>query len=490
MRKLFLALLLLTLLAASAAADVQYSGVIDQQEVRLNTSIQLECSDPCPVSRWGLTWNLPENAEIVEIRDSIGEIEDYERSGRTVSITTNTGEPRRTETVKIIMRIREDAEPVYDGLHYRQLSLPSLGGEETTGIFRVEDMVSGWIGYGFETSFSEDEFRFKGEGPTNIRVNFGEGEEEKFYEFFGDDRNNSSEAYRVAVGTTGVVQDFERFPVAVMPSGTYNQTRPSWSSGEYIAGNIALRDNLGDDYLPVLTHETIHGLNDRFLKWDQTRSTYIDEGVAEHAEYLMRKRLYREDRIKTGTAEIFGDDSEYRVEEGGDTYIYTRSSQGDRDRLWKYYQEDTEVMKEWNPGLSQEYREFGYAYSELLIKNYIVNQGSVRDLYSKIDPGQKIESPEEKWSYLSQFMEMEPCNYDSRERFDRCLDRINDYDYPVYTATDIRRESSQLEFDEIKLPNRTVNDGNDLISGSTSNSGVTFVDFLQGFLDYLLSFFR
>lgn len=484
MRKPVLSAVLLLLFLAPAAAEVQYTGDIGEDRVMLNTSIKLECSDPCPVSRWGLTWTLPENAEIIEIRDSLGEIDDYERSGRSVSITTNTGEPRRTETVRIRMRIEKDAEEVYGDLHYRKLSLPSLSGEETTGVFHTDDMISGWVGYDFQSSFQDDEFRFQGEGPTNIRVNFGEGMEKEFYEFFGEDRDNSSEAYRVAVGTTGMVQQFRRFPVSVMPPARYNQTRPSWSSGEYMGGNIALRNNLGEDYLPVLTHETVHGLNDRFLRWDQTRSSYIDEGVAEHAEYLIRKKLYRNDRSDTGTRQIFGEDEEYRVREGRDTYVYTLRSQGDRDELWNYYRNDRDFMKSWNPGSSAEFREFGYAYSELMIKNYIVNQGTVRQLYSQINPDRQFDSPEQKWSYLSQYMDMTPCKYDSRQQFDRCLDDINSHDYTVYSASSIEHSQGSLEFDELKLPNRTVVEER---NRTGVNSATSFVEFLSGFFDYILS---
>lgn len=488
MRKLFLASVLLAVFTAPAAADVQYQGLISQEEVMMNTSVELECSDRCPVSRWSLTWNVPENAEIIEIRDSYGEIEDYDRTGRSFSITTNTGEPRRTETIEIRMRIDEDAEKVYKDLHYRRISLPSLGGEETTGIFEVEDMVSGWVGYGFESSFEEEELRIQGEGATKIRVNFGQGEEKDFYEFFGEERDNSSEAYRLAVGTTGQVQDFRRFPVSVMPTAVYNRTRPSWSAGEYMAGNIALRDNLGEDYLPTLAHETVHGLNDRFLKWDQTRSSYIEEGVSEHVEYLMQKKLYRNERVKTGTRQVFGESEEYRVHEEDGVYRYTKRSSGDPERLWNYYQQDLEVMKDWNPSRYPDYRDFGYAYSELLIKNHLVNTDeTVRDLYADISPDRAIDSPEEKWNYLSQFMEMKPCNYDSRERFDKCLEEINEDDYTIYDASSIQRGSSSLEFDEIQVPNRTEVEERKTQTEDLGEGEVSFRDFVTGFLEYILS---
>lgn len=489
MRKLLLAAFLVTMFLAPAAADVQYRGVIGEDEVRMNTSIQLECDDPCPVSRWNLAWSLPENAEITGIQDSLGEIDDYERTGSSVSITTNSGEPRRQETIKISMVVRDDAENVYEDLHYRRLSLPSLSGEETTGVFQVEDMISGWVGHRFESSFDGQELRIQGTGATNIRVNFGQGQETEFYEFFGDDRDNSSEAYRIAVGTTGIVQQFPRFPVAVMPPGVYNETRPSWSAGEYTAGNIALRDNLEENYLPTLAHETVHGLNDRFLKWDQTRSSYLDEGVSEHAEYLMQKKLYRNQRVKTGTRQVFGEDEEYRVREDDGVYIYTRRSQGDKERLWEYYQQGGEIMKDWNPSRYPDYRDFGYAYSELLIKHHIVkNDETVRDLYSDIAPGRAIDSPEEKWDYLSQHMEMEPCNYDSRDRFDSCLEEVNSHDYAIYSASSIQRESSVLEFGEIEVPNRTRVEQKNTETQDSSEYG--FQDFIRGFVQYLLSFVK
>lgn len=488
MRKLFLASVLLAVFTAPAAADVQYQGVINQEEVRMNTSVELECEDRCPISRWSLTWYIPENAEIIEIRDSYGEIDDYDRTGRSVSITTNTGEPRRSETVEIRMKIDEDAENVYEDLDYRRLTAYGIENEPTTGVFRVRNIVSGWAGYGFESSFSENEMRIKGNGTTAIRVNFGQGVEKEFYEFFGEERDNSSEAYRLAVGTTGQVQDFRRFPVSVMPTAVYNRTRPSWSAGEYMAGNIALRDNLGEDYLPTLAHETVHGLNDRFLKWDQTRSSYIEEGVSEHVEYLMQKKLYRNERVKTGTRQVFGESEEYRVREEDGVYRYTKRSSGDPERLWNYYQQDLEFMKDWNPSRYPDYRDFGYAYSELLIKNHLVNTDeTVRDLYADISPDRAIDSPEEKWNYLSQFMEMEPCNYDSRERFDQCLEEINEHDYTIYDASSIQRGSSSLGFDEIQVPNRTEVEERNTEKGELELGDVSFRDFLTGFLEYILS---
>ena len=478
MRKLLFFTAVFLMMTGSALAEVQYRGVMDSEEVRMNVSIQLECDSECPISSWNLDWNLPENAEILELKDSLGEIDNYDRTGRTVTLSTNN-ERRYNETVEIYFRIDEEAEEVYDGLYFRRMSFPSFNGERTTGIIEVEDLISGWIGFGFQSSFDNESFRFRGEGPVNIRAGFGQGEETEYYEFFGEKKPNSTEAYRVSLGSTGLAQDFERFPVAVIPPDVYSDTRPGWSQGEYIGGEITLREN-SENYLPTLTHETVHGLNDRFFRWDFTGSTYLDEGIAEHVEYLMTKKLYREGRTEIGTRELFGDQVMYseQVEEGA--LEYTLSSQGKKDRLWNYYQEDSDFMKDWNPRESLRNRDFGYAYSHLLVKNYLSKNNTIIDLYSEIGQDSKIESSDRKWSFLSEHMEMEPCNYDSRERFNRCLDRINSYDYRIYTA-DRGSADSELEVEELEVPNRTER------SPNVEKADVSFYDFVKGFIDYILS---
>lgn len=487
MRRELLIFVALLFFASLSAAEVQYQGEVDRDKVLMNTSIELECSSECPVSSWRLTWSIPENAEILGMEDSLGEIEDYEVEGETVSISTNSGEPRRNETVRIRMKINETADNRYGDLYYRKFSIPGFRGEKTTGIFRVEDLVSAWTGFGVENSFTGEELRFSGEGPTNFRVNFGEGIETDYYEFFGKSIENTGQAYRISAGTTGQVQRFDRFPVAVMDDESFNSIVGEWSSGEYVAGMLTLRENPERNPLPVLAHETVHGLNDRFMSWDRTSSDYMDEGVAEYTEYLLRNKLYSENEIDIGPGELFGEETEYRTERDGRAYIYTVPSQGDRDRLWNYYQNDREVMKVWNPLEYPEWREFGYAYSDLLIRHYVVNNGSVRELYSSLDIQEEIENPETKWRRLSGKVDLTPCKYDSRERFDRCLDEINNYDYPVYNAT-VQRDHKELDIREIEIPNRTkeYSPGTGIIDSSQTS----FIEFVSGFVDYILSLFQ
>jgi hypothetical protein len=412
---------------------------------------------------------------MISIEDSLGEVEDYEKNGNEVSITTNSGDRRTSETVRISLRIDREAEEIYQGLYQRSFSLAGFSGEKTTGSLRNDNLLSGWTSHGFDTAYSDEYLNFTGEGSVSIRTKFGEGQETKYYEFFGGKPPENTElAYEVSVGTTGNLQGFERFPVASMGSRTFNETVAKWSSGEYTGGSIKIRENLEkNDFLAVLAHETVHGLNDREFNWDRTRSSYIEEGTGKYVEFLMRMKFYNDGVTDRPPSELFGKEKRYDPDESDDVY-YTIPSSGEKERLWEYYQQDQEFMKTWNPMDSSGTRDFGYAYSQLIIRNYIARMdGSMSDIYREVRPGQKIESAEEKWMLYGQIMDMEPCKYESRERFEECLETINKYDYEVLRATEIDRESSSIRFTQIEVPNRTQENEGGLIPDFGKEGGVS-----------------
>lgn len=451
--KILLAALLI-LSTGLGASQVQYSIDSEKSHVDVNATVKLECdrsSSNCPVNSWRLpNWPLPEDTEILEVKDSIGEIDDYTVTGDELTLETNRGDKRASETVQINFRIDREAENIYRGLKQREFSLPGFSGRETFGEIEMENLISGWTNYGFETAYGKDHFNFSGTGPTSIRLKAGEGNKTKYYEFFGTSPEDQDLAYEVPVAMTGLVQNFQRFPVAVMDSETFNDSVGLWSAGEYVGGSIKIREDLEEDFQPVLAHETVHGLNDRALNWDQTRSSYIDEGTGKYVEYLVRIKLQGRDRVR----KIFGDDVTYITRRDGDRYRITLPSQGDRENLWDYYQNGGDFMQDWSPMRYPEERTFGYAYSELIIKNYVANMdGSMQDIY-RIDPGEKIDSNSEKWSIYSEVLDLRPCDYESRERFDDCLDRVNSYDYSVYRASNIDRGSDRILIEDIEVPDR------------------------------------
>lgn len=452
-----LALILMIFFTASALGQVQYSIDAGTENVEVNSTVLLQCdstSQNCPVNNWRLQeWRLPEDTEILGVEDSIGEINDYTVNNRRLSFQTNTGDRRTSERVKIRYRIDREAEEVYRGLKKRQFSLPGFQGRESFGKIEMDDLISGRTGYGFETAYGKDHFNFSGTGPVNIRLKAGQGNKTDYYDFFGKTpQEDQSLAYEIPVAMTGQVQNFERFPVAVINPEGFDDYSGNWVAGEYIGGSIKLRENLGDSFTPVLAHETVHGLNDRKLNWDQTSSSYMDEGTAKYVEHLVKMQMQGRDRVP----QLFGEEVSYMKHKDGKRYRVTLPSQGDRDKLWSYYRNDEDFMKNWNPLDFSNERGFGYAYSELIIRNHVVHEnGSLQDVY-RTEPGETVNTNTEKWSIYSNNFDLKPCNYSQRTRFDNCLDEINSYNYSIYRATDIDREGNTIKIEDIQIPENTV----------------------------------
>lgn len=476
MRKLFLPLLIISL-ATFAAGQVTYDAEADREEVNMNVSAKLECSESgtnCPVNSWRLEWKIPEDAEVMNVSDSLGEIEDYQVDNQVVSLETNQGPKRKEEKVTFRLRIDKNAEERADRLYTRKLSLPSLQSENTSGEIRVPNLKSGTMTSGFRNSFSNNSMQFRGQGASNVVLNFGDGAREDEYVFFGENGENVSLAYDVAVGTTGVSQSYPQIPVQVLSDDEYDSESYSWSEGQYSQGLITMREDLDERFPAVLAEETVHAFNDEVLSFDRTRSSWLDEGLAGYTQAMVSKSLVGSER----TREIFGEENSYRQNMQGSFYEVTKSSKGDPERLWQYYQNDRDFMKSWNPE-NAENRDFGYAYSELIVRNHVAKNNSVRDIYNEIKP-QVLETDEEKWNYYSQFLELEPCNYDTKERFDSCLQRINSYDYPVYYAKETPdTNQNKVQVQEIEIPNSTV---------ASSNQKFINGDFIQSLVQKIVEF--
>lgn len=452
-KKAFLLVAVLLLVGMASADEVYYDIESGKEDMVINTTIVMDCEGQrCPT----LVWAPPQDSEVIKIKDSAGEIDDYEYSEGRLNIRPNNDYRKENETYVLSFDVDREAEEIYGGLYKREFSLPSFDGVETTGNIRVEGLLSGWTGHGVETSMDGDNLSFRAEGPVNLRAKFGSnGNRTEYYEFFGGSPENSSIAYEVAVGTTGRSLKAKRLPVALLPDGLFNETVSRWSSGEYLSGSAKMRQGLEDEFLPVLAHETVHALNSRELSWDSTSSSYFEEGTSRYVESLVRKKLYREERIDKPPRELFGESVRFDPDPD-DNYYKTLPSKGNADVLWGYYQNDNDFMKNWNPfESSSDYRDFGYAYSELVIKNFVAREnGSVRQLYEDLDVQEEIKDPQEKWELFSQHLDMTPCKYDSRERFEACLDTVNSYNYTVYSAEPEMGQTESLNIKELEVPER------------------------------------
>lgn len=491
MRKLVsvLCFIFLISLATAELQEVQYSIDAEQQSVEINTSVHMSCDSTCT----GLRWSIPDSSKVLFVRNSRGKM-DYELNQGTVDIPGSRARGRENETIKIGTKIDSDAEEVYEGLYQRTISIAGFQDVKTTGFVHSDELISGRIGFGFDYSFSNHEMRFKGIGPTNVRIKFGEGQKSSYFEFFGSKPDNTDSSYEVPIGVLGFQQRFARFPVAVMTDSDYDRLVNDWSSGEYVGGGIKIRntESIETGFNPVLAHEVVHGLNDRRLTWDQTQSSYFDEGVSKYVESLMRKKMYNEGKTNRKPAELFGEEREYRIKKNGQRYIVTVPPQGDKEVLWNYYQQDRDFMKTWSAFRSADAdtRSFGYAYSELIIANYVSREdGSVQELYNDLEVDRKINDPEQKWNLFSEHMDMTPCKYEDRQRFESCLEEINSYDYPIYSAQPQQDQSGGIQIDRLEIPNRTEPKGDlpSLETGNLSSTGKQVEGLLSGFISYLSS---
>ena len=441
----------------------------DSQGIDANTTVNLQCTGSCPVNSWNLRYRMPEGSQILKINDSLGEITEYSYSDDVIDLKTNNGPRRDNETLKIQYRIDRPAEEIKNGLHSRKISFAGFQGRETSGEVKVENLLSGTLSNGFQASYS-DSLRFRGRGPVQVNFNFGEGNETKYYSFF-DGFIDSNSSYEIALGTTGYQQKYPIIPV-VLYDEDYDDRGFEWSAGEYSSGLIHMRREDEDAMKAVLTHETVHALSSKPLKWDKTRTSYIEEGIAKHAESLMRKKLYREGESDRRPAQVFGEELDYR--EGN--LRYKIPSKGNREELWQYYSENMSFMKEWNS--QSQNREFGYAYGELIVKNHLYNNESISGIYSQVNPREEVESTERKWNLYSQEINLRPCDYNSRERFETCLDNINNHDYSLRLGKP--SENQELEVDRIELPERRPQ----------KSFAEWFKDGLQAFVDEVEEFWN
>jgi len=79
---------------------------------------------------------------------------------------------------------------------------------------------------------------------------------------------------------------------------------------------------------------------------------------------------------------------------------------------------------------------------------------------------------------------MTPCKYEDRQRFENCLDEINSYDYPVYSAQPQQDSSTELQIDRLKIPNRT--EPSDSLNAIKRQSKLYQQKQLEGFLSCFL----
>ena len=454
MNRLLPLLAFLAVTSTAAADRVHHEIDLDGDRIDRSVQIKLGCDTSCPET-WELTWKLPENTENVQAYNQ-GEEIDARREKHRVKLESVPDGEEDSELFTLNYTHRIKPEEIHRGLYQHRFNLRSLENAETTASITAENLLTARTSYSSEASIAGEQLNISGRGPLNARIKYGDGNTTRHYEFFGENPGNVSIAFEASKGMTGAEITGNRIPVAVLPGQKFNRTVSNWSSGEYVGGSAKMREGLTQSFIPVLTHETVHALNDRVLSWDRTRGSIIEEGTASFIESLVHTRLYNQERIERPPAELFGSKRRYDPDPGDNRYkvVYPR---GDTEKLWNYYQKNRSFMQTWNPFDSRpQNREFGYAYSELVVRHHIASTNqSLRGLYRELDPGREITDPQEKWQFLSEKIDLRPCEHSDREKFKACVEKARNHSYSFRTG-ETRENRSTLNLEKITRANRST----------------------------------
>lgn len=448
----------------AASATTQYNVEVENSSATMNVSFELYSGEG-GTNTWTTTWTLPEGAEVVSLSDSRGPITDYRREGSNLVFETNPGPRRPREVVYLKLRLDDVIREEYGDLKLIQLNLPGFSDrqegvpDEVTQARITTDtrLLSESHSWGTNYSIGNYSARYKGEGGLSIYLSMSDGGTEyDNYVVFGDGNvSDADELYSIIPSVTGYGIDVNKHPVVVLPDGEYDEKLSPWSEGRYMTGGlIFVRESAFDDgATDVLLHETTHAYNEKALAWGPGVG-WFNEGVAKYIEFLSSNEL------GVRQPEIFGEAISWKKEctrngrRGICTYVL--EPRGQPDDLWNYYQDGTDYMVSWSPSGRNE--GFGYAFSELQIRNYVRQNGasSLHPVYNELRERQEtIDDPQRASTIVLEAMgtDLTPCNRESRQSFRMCLESVNSMDPEIPGSPDFDvNGSDEIGFREITEP--------------------------------------
>lgn len=395
----------------------------------------MEMKSESPVNRFQAALLLPDNAnQVVSLRDRQGKIDDFRVTGQTLSFITNFSNPKRIEVVEINMKLEDVRDETLAPLYAMELSLPSFETGETKVRIEVPGLrlISTQATFGFQMTLSEDALQFSGQGPIWFKIFYtdrGQGKTYDHYVLFGTrEIGEADRLYQIIPQVLGLHPPLQRFPVVILEDERYNQLADPWSNGTYREGGlILLRDSLEvNDRTATLIHETVHAFNAQIMNWNTSQIAWFDEGIAEYIESLVKGKL---EILKPN---LFIGEQIYS--RGGRQYVlFPKSS---LDKLYQYYRNGLDFMRDWDPRTSRE-REFGYAFSELFMRDYIHRNGyrKLQQIYRQLAGVKEPVSNGDEFNRILfsilGIRELRPCYAQIKREIERCVNRINGYHLEV-----------------------------------------------------------
>lgn len=440
----FVFLFLLSFTQNSFTLSTAYDLTISNDTIYGSLLLLLESESK--VNYFNATIALPENTEIIFLKDSKGEINDYSFDGTNISFKTNTTIAKSSELVEIKFKTHNAVKKEFEALHYITLSLSALPESKTTITLRGKKFYSFEASLSFKGKITESELQLEGTGPTILSTTFSDSkaiETEHFAVFsekdYSKEIKNAEAFFYLLQRITGIMLPYEKIPVIILEDERYNTIINDFSNGTYRYGFIIIRESeFEKNPEALLLHEAMHAFNAQIFTWNKTESVWFDEGTAKIIESLVLKLKGSE------TPNLFY--PEKIIIENNKKYLYSPVSS--ITELLSYYKEGNDWIIYWKP--EKENHEFGYAFAELIIKETIKNNGwkALLDAYAKFSEENKdINNTQELSQKISTTIKsnLKPCYSLNETELKECLQKINAFELNIPAARDLKRLNSLTE---------------------------------------------
>jgi len=443
MKRLFLLILVLALVQFAGASSINYEIEVRANEAIVTATIGLEADSQ--VNSFSTKIGLSENSEVLSVRDSKGEIKDFTVKDNTIEFETTAGEKRKRETVELKYEISEFCKGKLSTPCQMDLALPGFPGSKSSVKVTGQRILSFETAPGFTGEIKEKKLELIGEGaPSFYGFYSDEGIEFDNFVLFNQSSMSKKEIEEKGLREAdsliemipqaiGVDLPFEKIPLVVLDAADYEERINYYSLGAYMTGGIIVlnSDSFNENSAAVILHEATHAFNAQAIKWDESGAAWFDEGTAKLIENYVRE-LRGERKPNLFIGDITWNESNYR---------YTLPPRGNLTGLIAYHLEKHEFMKEWDTG-SDETREFGYAFSELYVKEFIKEKGfeelqkSYREMLTVKD---SIENRTEFTDKLTEMLgkNLTPCESVKEQEIRDCVRTLNSFEIVLPEKTSV-----------------------------------------------------
>ncbi len=436
MRKVILVFLFLILIFP-VNGEVIHNLYLEDNELFVNSTLILKSDNS--LDYWNLEIMLPEKIEILGLKDELGKIS-YNFSENQLEFRTN----RRRAKTRIVNLIFKKNLEEESGFKIIDLNLFGFENDTTTIIsptFPYFFIPNAQVEYG-------EKIKAKKRGAARVRIIF-DGKKESEHYFTNSNLNLSllENYYWVPEGITGLKIP-AKFGIVVLGE-EYNKRMEDWSGGSFEEGLIFIRENMSkNEKIATILHETTHGFNSFALDWDKTNISWFDEGVACYVTSVM-SRLLNETK-----PQIFGEEVKWKEERT----IYSLKPNLKPEDLFDYYNKREKWVLSWYPGKYKENyrRNFGYAYSELFIREYLKENGSaLHRVYQRLlNINKSIEAKDKRNKIILNIFEKEfkPCYSLNLKEIKNCTKELNkmSFEIPQVDGKEIDYEVAIPELPEVE----------------------------------------